>query len=91
MDVQTQFFTYGVDDSNKLNLSNGLSFGPITLAYETYGNLNSEKSNAILIFHALSGSQHVTGYNSSVTSVGDKFRKRSWFLFIGTKFIFKRN
>ena len=89
MDVQTQFFTYGVDDSDKLNLSNGLSFGPITLAYETYGNLNSGKSNAILVFHALSGSQHVTGYNSSVTSVGDKWTNECktgwWNDFVGSK------
>ena len=89
MDVQTQFFTYGVDDSDKLKLSNGLSFGPLTLAYETYGNLNSEKSNAILIFHALSGSQHVSGYNSSVTSVGDKWTNECktgwWNDFVGSK------
>ena len=38
--------------------------GPITLAYETYGDLNAEKSNAVLILHALSGDAHVAGLHS---------------------------
>jgi len=32
------------------------------LVYETYGKLNADKSNAILICHALSGHHHVAGY-----------------------------
>lgn len=32
------------------------------LVYETYGTLNSDKSNAVLICHALSGHHHVAGY-----------------------------
>lgn len=41
-------------------LENGTKFGPITIAYETFGTLNSEKSNAILVMHALTGDSHVT-------------------------------
>jgi homoserine O-acetyltransferase len=33
----------------------------ITVAYETYGELNADRSNAILLFHAFSGSQHAAG------------------------------
>ena len=32
------------------------------LVYETYGTLNADKSNAILVCHALSGHHHVAGY-----------------------------
>ncbi len=45
-----------------LTLSSGATLGPFTLAYETYGKLNAERSNAILICHALSGDSHVAGY-----------------------------
>jgi homoserine O-acetyltransferase len=55
--VQTQYFTF-----NELAFRSGRSLGPITLAYETYGTLNSKKNNAILIAHALSGSAHAAGY-----------------------------
>ncbi len=35
--------------------------GPVTLCYETFGELNAEKSNAVLIAHALTGDAHVAG------------------------------
>lgn len=44
-----------------LQLDCGLSIGPIEVAYEDYGTLNADKSNAILICHALSGDSHVAG------------------------------
>ena len=63
MNIQSKFFTYGNDDESKLELHDKSKFGPVTLAYETIGNLNESCSNAILVFHALSGSQHISGYN----------------------------
>lgn len=45
-----------------LPLRCGQTLEQFTLAYETYGTLNADRSNAILICHALSGDSHVAGY-----------------------------
>lgn len=45
--------------ANPLHLECGRDIGPFTIAYQTYGELNASKSNAILICHALTGDQHV--------------------------------
>ena len=44
-------------------LDSGGELGPFTIAYQTYGQLNAARSNAILACHALSGDQFVTGRN----------------------------
>ena len=44
-----------------LELDCGVSLGPFTLAYQTYGTLNEERSNAVLVCHALTGDQFVVG------------------------------
>ncbi len=46
-----------------LKLDCGKTIDNYPLAYETYGTLNKKKDNAILVFHALSGDQFVTGTN----------------------------
>ncbi len=60
MIVQTEQVTF----DRVLHLQSGATLGPITLAYESYGRLNRERSNAILICHALSGDAHVAGRHS---------------------------
>jgi homoserine O-acetyltransferase len=52
-------------------LRDGEALPGITLAYETWGELNAERSNAVLVFHALSGSHHAAGYNPALAEVGD--------------------
>jgi homoserine O-acetyltransferase len=59
--VQRQYARF----DETLELRCGTTLSPFTLAYETYGTLNAEKSNAILICHALSGDSHVAGYYST--------------------------
>lgn len=51
----------GVD--RPLALDCGRSLGPFTMAYQTYGTLNADKSNAVLLCHALTGDQYAAGTN----------------------------
>src|SRR5215831_13284774 len=45
----------------KLELDSGVTLAPIECAYETYGELNAERTNAILVLHAFSGDAHAAG------------------------------
>ena len=56
--------------TKSLKLDCGQTIKDFPIAYETYGKLNEEKNNAILIFHALSGDQFVTGTNPVTNKVG---------------------
>ncbi|AEG18020.1 homoserine O-acetyltransferase MetX [Methanobacterium paludis] len=71
--VETQYYNL----SDDLLLEGGNKLKKATIAYETYGKLNKEKSNAILVCHALSGDAHVAGWHE-----GDK-KPGWWEIIIG--------
>ncbi len=53
-----KYFTFA-EPPGQIILENGSLLGPVTIAYETYGQLAADKSNVILIEHAFSGDSHV--------------------------------
>ena len=61
MNVKENIKTITIDKPLKLDC--GKTINNFPLAYETYGSLNDDKDNAILVFHALTGDQFVTGVN----------------------------
>lgn len=66
--VETQYYTFATQDA--LKLDSGELLRPVTLAYETYGNLNTQKTNAILVLHALSGDAHAAGFHKGADKPG---------------------
>ena len=50
--------------SQPLPLTSGAALADYTLVYETYGTLNADKSNAVLVCHALNASHHVAGIDA---------------------------
>ena len=52
-----------VEIKQKLDLDCGKTLENFSLIYETYGKLNKDKTNAILICHALSGDHHAAGFH----------------------------
>jgi len=60
--VQTNYFHFALPP-DEFTLESGEKLGPVTVAYETYGTLNNQRSNAILILHALSGDAHAAGFH----------------------------
>lgn len=57
-------------DNDPLCLSSGEKLSPIYVAYKSWGQLNADKNNAILICHALTGDQYARGKNPITTKEG---------------------
>lgn len=66
--VTTRYVTFDTE----LRLESGRLLGPFTIAYETYGHLNSAGNNAIMVTHAWTGDCHAAGKHS------DTDRKPGW-------------
>lgn len=65
MTVRTQFVTF-----DSISLDCGATLSPVDVAYETYGELNAARSNAILILHAFSGDAHAAGISAESGKTG---------------------
>lgn len=80
-EVQAKIFRAVTTDDAPFQLRQGGELPEMQLSYQTWGTLNAKKSNAILIFHALSGTQHVCGINPSNPEAGDLWNEevqRGW-------------
>ncbi|MEP7102176.1 MAG: homoserine O-acetyltransferase, partial [Burkholderiales bacterium] len=73
-EVAPQFLHF----AQALPLRSGAQLRDYTLAYETYGTLNADKSNAVLVCHALNASHHVAG-----TYAGEKKSEGWWDNLVG--------
>jgi homoserine O-acetyltransferase len=67
----------------RLDLDSGVTLAPVEIAYETYGTLNRERTNAILVTHAFSGDAHAAGEGgwwSSMIGPGKAFDTDRYFV-----------
>ncbi|MGB8312363.1 MAG: homoserine O-acetyltransferase [Halobacteriota archaeon] len=69
--ASTEYYTF-----EELELDCKRTLSPVTIAYETYGQLNSANDNAVLVQHALSGDAHAAFIN-------ERGEKGWWYDFIG--------
>jgi homoserine O-acetyltransferase len=72
--TQTMFFETGSPE-NPLRLRDGSILPGARIAYESWGTPNADRSNAIMLFHALSGSHHAAGYNPSIEGTGELWQE----------------
>ena len=69
-ETRTKFFETG-SPAEPLRLRDGGLLPGVRIAYETWGTLNPDHSNAVVLFHALSGSHHAAGHNPAIEGVGN--------------------
>jgi homoserine O-acetyltransferase len=62
--------SYTIEFTQALPLKSGASIDTYSLKVQTYGQLNAEKSNAVLICHALNASHHVAGIDEKTGAKG---------------------
>ena len=55
---------------DSISLDSGATLAPVEVAYETYGELNAAKTNAILVLHAFSGDAHAAGISPETGKPG---------------------
>lgn len=58
----------------------GHTFGTVEVAYETFGTLNADRSNAVLVEHALTGDTHVTEWWAGVVGPGEAIDTDEYFV-----------
>ena len=73
--IESHCLTLATAD-NPLPLDCGEKIAPVEVEYETYGTLNADHSNAILICHALSGDAHAAGWDKHTHRKGRAYRKK---------------
>jgi len=73
--------TWGLDEP--LPLESGAALPDVEVAYETYGTLNADRSNAVLICHALSGDAHVAGYRPHEREREGRVKAGWWDRYVG--------
>lgn len=61
-------------NDDPFSLKCGASLSELEIAYQTWGTLNEDGSNAILLSHALSGSHHASGYNPDLPEAGELWK-----------------
>ena len=76
-DIETGGGTWRFPVAQPLRLDSGASLAPLEIAYKTYGRLNADRSNAVLVCHALTGDQHMASTNPITGKPG------WWSLFVG--------